>query len=137
MSTKWTIAAIAGAAIISACAGAAVSALYYRAEISSMRLDAATARANQGREDYAKLVAAQDALSTAERERVRLDRELGRVRNAYARSRAGASNASGGDDSSAVSRCEKLLREGAELVAEGGELLQRNAARHDALATVK
>lgn len=42
-----------------------------------------------------------------------------------------------GVDGTAVERCERLLREGGELLAEGGTLLQRNALTHDALARTR
>lgn len=59
-----------------------------------------------------------------------LDAELDRVRK-LATKRAAAR--AGDVDAEAVNKCERLLAEGSELLVEGGELLQRNALRHDAL----
>lgn len=57
--------------------------------------------------------------------------ELDRVRK-LAEHRAAAR--ARGMDTAAVGRCERLLAESADLLAEGGELLQRNALKHDVLA---
>ena len=76
---------------------------------------------------------AQNALDALRAERVDVDAELERLRRAVA-SRAERPSASAcAVERAAVARCESLLRESADLLAEGGALLQRNASIHDAV----
>lgn len=107
---------------------------YYRGEekLKDAQLDAAVVRAQDGRKAYERLVEAQNALDALRAERVDVDAELERLRRAVA-SRAERPSASAcAVERAAVARCESLLRESAKLLAEGGSLLQRNAAVHDA-----
>lgn len=107
---------------------------YYRGEekLKDAQLDAAVVRAQDGRKAYERLVEAQNALDALRADRVDVDAELERLRRAVA-SRAERPSASAcGVERAAVARCEGLLRESAELLAEGGNLLQRNAAIFDA-----
>ncbi len=92
------------------------------------RIQAAVLRADQGRQAYEKIVAAQDALASAraDAERVRRAAEV-RAR----RTSAAACSA----ERAAITACERLLRESVGLLAEGRELLQETAGVHDALAT--
>lgn len=101
-------------------------------ELADARLDAAIVRASDGRESYAKLVAAQDALDSlrADADSLRLD--LDRVRRAESQRAARASASACDVERAAVSRCENLLRESAELLSEARKLLENNAAIHDA-----
>lgn len=108
---------------------------YYRGEeqLRDAQLDAAVVRAQDGRKAYERLVEAQTALDALRAERVDVDAELERLRRAVA-SRAERPSASAcAVERAAVARCEGLLRESAELLAEGGSLLQRNASIHDAV----
>lgn len=121
-------------ALAAACFSVGFGMASYRGaeELAQARLEAAIVRANDGRESYAKLVAAQDALDNlcADADRVRLD--LDRVRCAESERAARASASACDVERAAVSRCENLLRESAELLSEARKLLENNAAIHDA-----
>lgn len=121
-------------ALAAACFSVGFGMASYRGaeELAQARLEAAIVRANDGRESYAKLVAAQDALDNlrADADRVRLD--LDRVRRAESERAARASASACDVERAAVSRCENLLRESAELLSEARKLLENNAAIHDA-----
>lgn len=122
-------------AICAACfaAGAGLASYKGSAELAEARLAAAVERANMGKDYYVKLVKAQEALDAARVDGVDLRSELERVRKSYA-DRARKTDSAGNVACTANARCEELLRESLELLVEGGELLQRNAAKHDALA---
>lgn len=121
-------------AVCAACFAAGAGLAHYKGAeaLAQARLEAAIVRANDGRESYAKLVAAQNALDAlrADADRVRLD--LDRVRRAESERAARASASACDVERAAVSRCENLLRESAELLSEARSLLDRNAAIHDA-----
>lgn len=107
---------------------------YYRGEeqLKDAQLDAAVVRAQDGRKAYERLVEAQNELDSLRAERVDVDAELERLRRAVASRTERPSASACAVERAAVARCEGLLRESAELLAEGGSLLQRNAAVHDA-----
>lgn len=105
----------------------------WEAETTERELSAAIARAEQGKKDYAKLVEAQNQIASLRRDADRLDADLRRVQRSAENRVRKASASACRDERAAVARCESLLRESSELLAEGGELLQRNAAVHDAL----
>lgn len=105
----------------------------WEAETTERELSAAIARADQGKKDYAKLVEAQNQIASLRRDADRLDADLRRVQRSAENRVRKASASACRDERAAVTRCESLLRESAELLGEGGELLQRNAAVRDAL----
>lgn len=121
-------------AVCAACFTAGAGLAHYKGAeaLGQARLEAAIVRANDGREAYAKLVAAQDALDDlrVDADRVRLDLE--RVRRAESQRAARESAPACDVERAAVSRCESLLRESADLLSEARSLLDRNAAIHDA-----
>lgn len=121
-------------AVCAACFSAGAGLAHYKGAeaLAQARLEAAIVRANDGREAYAKLVAAQDALDAlrVDADRVRLDLE--RVRRAESQRAARESAPACDVERAAVSRCESLLRESADLLSEARSLLDRNAAIHDA-----
>ena len=103
---------------------------YHEERAHEAALKAAIERAEQGRREYAKIMRINDELDASMRRIGGLSAELDRVRKLAAKRAA----ARAGDvDAGAVGKCERLLSEGSELLVEGGELLQRNALRHDAL----
>lgn len=108
---------------------------YYRGEeaLKDAQLDAAVVRAQDGRKAYERLVEAQEALDALRADRVDVDAELERLRRAVASRAKRPSAPACAVERAAVARCESLLRESAELLAEGGALLQRNAGAHDAV----
>lgn len=126
--------AISGVAILSAgIVGYLIGDYQGEIRLQDAQLDAAVVRAQDGRKAYERLVEAQNALDALRAERVDVDTELERLRRAVA-SRAKRSSAPAcAVERAAVARCESLLRESAELLAEGGALLQRNAGAHDAV----
>ncbi|WP_418955098.1 hypothetical protein [Sutterella wadsworthensis] len=97
------------------------------------RLQAAVLRADQGRQAYEKIVAAQDALASARADAIDLRADAERVRRAAEDRVRRAEAAAAGADGAADSGCEKLLGRCAGLLARGGELAQGVAAKHDAL----
>ena len=101
-------------------------------ELQDERLQAAVLRAQQGRQQYEKLVAAQDALAAARRDSVDLRADAERVRRAYEdRLRRAAS--AGGAVGAAPAGCTQLLVRCTDLLARGGSLAQDFAAKHDAV----
>lgn len=127
MNWQATIVAVASFAV-----GFALA--YYRGEekLRDAQLDAAVIRANDGRKAYERLVEAQNALDAMRSERDDVSSQLERVRSADAKRKQRASSDSCRMEREAVTRCEGLLRESSDLLAEGSELLRRNAAIHDA-----
>lgn len=107
---------------------------YYQSLIDERELESAIARANQGKRDYEKLIEAQNSLDAWRRNAVDLDAELRRVQSAAEDRDRKSSSVTCRVDYGAITRCEALLRESAELLAEGGKLLQHHAAVHDGLA---
>ena len=111
----------------------------YRGEIKlqDFQLQAAAQRADDGRQSYERLVAAQDALDAARRDAVDLRDMAIRVRDAYEdrlrRAEATPSEPCRAD----CSECERLLNRSAELLSRGGELLQDAAAKHDAVVSAQ
>lgn len=113
-----------------------VTSEHYDEKIAQDALDAAVARAEQGKKDYAKVIEAQNSLDAWRSSAESMSVELDRMRDAQRSVRESASACR--VERAAVARCEGLLREGSSLLAEGADLLERNAGIHDALAsTVK
>ena len=105
------------------------------AALKSYQLEAAVARAEQGKKDYAKLVSAVDQVVAADVDIERIRSDTDRMRRAYESRLRKASAAACNAEQAAVARCEKLLRESVGLIEEGRSLLLRNAAVHDALVS--
>ena len=105
---------------------------HYDKKISQDQLDAAVARAEQGKKAYEKLIEAQNGLDAWRSSAESMSAELDRMRNEQRSLRESASACR--VERAAVARCEGLLREGSSLLAEGADLLERNAGIHDALA---
>ena len=130
MNVKAALYAVAALMIVGA--GYRYADLKADARMAEAELNAAVARAQQGKRDYAKLVAAQNALDAlrADADSVRLD--LDRLRRAESERARRPSADACAVERAAVARCEGLLRESAELLVGGSGLLRRNAAIHDA-----
>lgn len=118
-------------------AGYQYAAALYGEEIANVKLQAAIVRANDGRKSYEKLIAAQNALDAARRDAVRLSDDLDRVQRAYQDRERRASADACRVERAAIARCEVLLGESAEILAEGSDLLQRNAGVHDATVSLE
>lgn len=102
-------------------------------EMQDLQLQAAVLRAEQGREAYEKLVAAQDALAAARRDSVDLRADAERVRRAYEDRLRRAKDSAGGTGGAAPAGCTQLLVRCTDLLARGGSLAQDFAAKHDAV----
>lgn len=105
------------------------------AALKAYQLEAAKVRAEQGRKDYARLVAAMDAVAAFRGELDSARADADRMRRAAEVRERRASAAACNAEQAAVARCEKLLRESVGLIEEGRSLLLRNAAVHDALVS--
>ena len=133
----WQTVATTAACI--ACFAAGFGLAHYRkeAELEEWKKTAAAELAEHERSSHEKLVEALDALERARGDAVDLRADLERVRVAADGRVQRASAAACSAERAAVSRCEGLLREGVELLAEGGALLQRNAQVHDAVVQLR
>lgn len=134
---NWKLFVPLGLLVAGAVGGYMYAAHEYGEEISNIKLEAAIVRANDGRKAYEKLVAAQNALDASRRDAVRLSDDLDRVLRAYKDRERRASADACKLERSAIARCEGLLRESTELLAEGSDLLQRNAGVHDATVSLE
>ena len=112
-----------------------VTSTQYDEQIAQDALNAAVARAEQGKRDYAKVIDAQNALDEARRRQSDTAAEFARLRQQLARREQRDSADACRVERAAATRCEELLREGANLLAEGATLSERNAGIHDALAS--
>lgn len=116
-------------------AGALLTYKYEEQKLENAELQAAILRANDGRKSYERILAAQNELDELRVQHDGVRASLERMRRAESARAKRESAGSCGVEREAVAKCERLLKEGADLLAEGGNLLQRNAAIHDALAS--
>lgn len=116
-------------------AGALLTYKYEEQKLENAELQAAILRANDGRKSYERILAAQNELDELRVQHDGVRASLERMRRAESQRAKRESASSCGVEREAVAKCERLLKEGADLLAEGGNLLQRNAAIHDALAS--
>ena len=116
-------------------AGALLTHKYEEQKLENAELQAAILRANDGRKSYERILAAQNELDELRVQHYGVRASLERMRRAETSRTKRESAGSCGVEREAVAKCERLLKEGADLLAEGGNLLQRNAAIHDALAS--
>lgn len=116
-------------------AGALLTYKYEEVKLENAELQAAILRANDGRKSYERILAAQNELDALRVQHDGVRSSLERMRRAESQRAKRESAGSCGVEREAVAKCERLLKEGAELLTEGDELLRRNAATHDALAS--
>lgn len=107
---------------------------YEEQKLENAELQAAILRANDGRKSYERILAAQNELDELRVQHDGVRASLERLRRAESQRAKRESASACGMEREAVAKCERLLKEGADLLAEGGNLLQRNAGIHDALA---
>lgn len=107
------------------------------AALKSYRLEAAEARAEQGRKDYARLVSAMDAVAASRGELDSARADADRMRDAFDRRLRRAEALAQEPDSADLARCTELLRESTELLSEGRELAIRSAAKADAVSALQ
>lgn len=103
-------------------------------KLENAELQAAIVRANDGRKAYERILAAQNELDALRVQHDDVRSSLERMRRAESERAKRESASPCGVEREAVAKCERLLREGAELLAEGDDLLRNHAALHDALA---
>lgn len=108
---------------------------YEEQKLENAELQAAILRANDGRKSYERILAAQNELDELRVQHDGVRASLERLRRAESQRAKRESAGSCGVEREAVSKCERLLREGAELLVEGDDLLRKHAAIHDALAS--
>lgn len=145
--TSWLKATLVGFAVAAVfVAGYRYAAYKYQAQIAEIKAEQALAmkektdeyRAKE-REQAAQLVAAIDELAKARADAVDLGSDLERVRKQaddYQRRLSRADTDSYGPVRERLARCVVLVREGAELSAEGADLSVRVSAKKDALAKI-
>lgn len=126
------------ALIVGVASGWYLTAEHYDRVLQNKELEAAIARAEQGKRDYVRIIEAQNGLDSWRATAGSFANELGRLREQSRRRSVRESTSACRVEREAVAKCEGLLAESVELLAEGAELSERNAAVHDALAsTVK
>ena len=126
------------ALIVGAASGWYLTAEHYDRVLQNKELEAAIARAEQGKKDYVRIIEAQNGLDSWRATAGSFADELGRLREQSRRRSVRESTSACRVEREAVAKCESLLAESVELLAEGAQLSERNAAVHDALAsTVK
>lgn len=120
--------------VVSTASGYFVRGVMAERDMTELLRSEAAARAEQGRKDYAKLVAAMDAAASAsgELDSARADAE--RMRRSFERRLRRAESIAQDADGAELARCTRLLRESTELLSRGRELALRTATRADALS---
>ncbi len=113
------------------------AAALYEKDAAELREAEAVARADLGRKQYAKMVEALDALAGLRGELADARADAERVRRAAEVRERRTSAAACSAERTAITACEKLLRESVGILAEGRELLQESARVHDAAIGVK
>lgn len=103
------------------------------ADIAEIKRASAVARANQGKESYAKLVAAVDAATAARTELDRAQSELVRVRKSIDDRLRRTKGSSRDSHCPELAACTDLLRESVDLLSEGRSLALEVGAKHDAV----
>ena len=116
-------------------AGALLTYKYEEQKLENAELQAAILRANDGRKSYERILAAQNELDELRVQHDGVRASLERMRRAESARAKRESSGSCGVEREAVAKCERLLREGAELLVEGDDLLRKHTAIHDALAS--
>lgn len=116
-------------------AGALLTYKYEEQKLENAELQAAILRANDGRKSYERILAAQNELDELRVQHDGVRASLERLRRAESQRAKRESASACGMEREAVAKCERLLKEGADLLAEGDGLLRRHSAIHDALAS--
>ncbi|WP_410106229.1 hypothetical protein [Sutterella wadsworthensis] len=135
--TIWKVSAVAVLVLAVFAAGYQLASARGDAALKAYQLEAAEARAEQGRKDYARLVAAMDAVATSRSELDSARADADRMRNAFDRRLRRAEALAQEPDGADLARCTALLRESTELLSEGRELAIRSAAKADAVSTLQ
>lgn len=135
MNWKAVAAVIAlGAAFVN---GYSLAAALYERDAAELREAEAVARADLGRKQYEKVVHAMDALANLRGELSAARADVERVRRAAEVRERRASASACSAERTAITACERLLRESVGLLAEGRELLQETTGVHDAVTAAR
>lgn len=123
--------------VVSTASGYFVRGVMAERDMTELLRSEAVARAEQGRKDYAKLVAAVDAAAAVRSELDRAQSDAERLRQSFDRRLRRAEAIAKGADGAELARCTKLLRESVDLLSEGRELALEIGARHDAVSAIQ
>lgn len=134
---NWKALAIVAALTAAFIGGYRYAAALYEKDAAELREAEAVVRADMGRKQYAKMVEALDALAGLRGELADARADAERVRRAAEVRARRKSAAACSAERTAITACEKLLRESVGILAEGRELLQESARVHDAAIGVK
>jgi hypothetical protein len=132
---NWQAAGALALLAISFAAGYSVRDAKADAEMAELLRSEAVTRAEQGRKDYAKLVAAVDAAAAVRSELDSARADADRMRDAFDRRLRRAEAITQDADGAELAACTKLLRESVDLLSEGRKLALEIGAKHDALVS--
>ena len=132
---NWQAAGALARLAISFAAGYSVRDAKADAEMAELLRSEAVTRAEQGRKDYAKLVAAVDAAAAVRSELDSARADADRMRDAFDRRLRRAEAITQDADGAELAACTKLLRESVDLLSEGRKLALEIGAKHDALVS--
>lgn len=132
---NWQAAGALALLTISFAAGYSVRDAKADAEMAELLRSEAVTRAEQGRKDYAKLVAAVDAAAAVRSELDSARADADRMRDAFDRRLRRAEAITQDADGAELAACTKLLRESVDLLSEGRKLALEIGAKHDALVS--
>ena len=132
---NWKALAIVAALTAAFIGGYRYAAALYEKDAAELREAEAVVRADMGRKQYAKMVEALDALAGLRGELADARADAERVRRAAEVRARRTSAAACSAERTAITACEKLLRESVDLLGEGRGLLQESARVHDAAVT--
>lgn len=134
---NWQAFATVVLVVSSFAAGYGTSSALADAEKAELQKSEAVARADQGRRDYGKLVAAMDRAASLDGELADARTAADRVRLSFERRLRRAEALADDDGEAELTRCTGLLRESVDLLSEGRSMALRSAARADALAELR
>ncbi len=134
---NWQAAGILALLAVGFAAGYDVRDAKADAEMAELLRSEAVVRAEQGRKDYAKFVAAVDAAASASGDLNRARADAERMRKSFERRLRRAEALAHDADGAELAACTKLLRESVDLLSEGRELALEIGARHDAVSTLQ
>ncbi|WP_373112326.1 hypothetical protein [Sutterella wadsworthensis] len=132
---NWQAAGALALLAISFAAGYSVRDAKADAEMAELLRSEAVTRAEQGRKDYVKLVAAVDAAAAVRSELDSARADADRMRDAFDRRLRRAEAITQDADGAELAACTKLLRESVDLLSEGRKLALEIGAKHDALVS--
>lgn len=121
--------------VVSTASGYFVRGVMAERDMTELLRSEAVVRAEQGRKDYAKLVAAVDAAAAVRSELDRAQSDAERLRQSFERRLRRAEGLAQDADGTELAACTKLLRESVDLLSEGRSLALEIGARHDALVS--